>query len=197
MEWKNLMTINLAKGENVDLTKQAGGSLTKLRIGLGWDARTTDGSPFDLDASVVALDASGFCFGKEWFVYFNQLRSPGDVIVHQGDELTGDTAGDDEQIVADLAALPGDVDKLVVAVTIHKAAERAQNFGMVSNAYCRVLDENTGTELARFDLSEDAGGKNVLVFGEAYRKDGGWKFKALGDGFSTEMQGLIDTYKIS
>lgn len=189
--------INLSKGSNVDLTKEAGGALTVIRFGLGWDARKGAGDSFDLDASAVGLGADGMSAGEDWFVFYNRLTSPGGEIVHQGDELTGDSAGDDEQIVVDLTKLPDTIAELAIAVTIHKAIERGQNFGMVENAYVRVLDETNGTELARYDLSEDGSGLNTIVFGKAYRKDGAWKFKALGDGFNTELQGLVDAYKIA
>lgn len=191
------MTVNLTKGGNVDLTKEAGGVLNSIRIGLGWEARKTGGDDFDLDASIVGLGDNGLSAGADWFVFYNHLASPDGAITHQGDERTGETAGDDEQIVIDFTKLPADVHELVVAVTIHKAVERGQNFGLVDNAYVRVVDEATKTELARYDLSEDSSGNNTLVFGKAYRRDGAWKFKALGDsGFSNELQGIIDAYKV-
>jgi tellurium resistance protein TerD len=189
--------ISLAKGGNVDLTKEAGGVLSKIRIGLGWDLRKTGGDAFDLDASVVGLTDAGVSAGTDWFVFYNRLASPGNAIVHQGDELTGAAEGDDEQIVIDFSLLPDHIAELVVAVTIHEAGTRGQNFGMVDNAYVRVVNEDGGAELARYDLSEDGSGLNTVVMGKAYRKDGGWKFKALGDGFATEMQGIIDAYKIA
>ncbi|HEX4395727.1 MAG TPA: TerD family protein [Mycobacterium sp.] len=203
------MAINLSKGGKVNLTKEAGGTLTKVRVGLGWDVRRTDGDPYDLDASVIGIDASGGCVGKpvivdgesvgrEWFVYYNHPASPGDVIVHQGDNLTGGGDGDDEQIVIDLSRVPAEVVELVVAVTIHMAKARGgQNFGLVENAFVRVLDESSNTELARFDLTEDTTeGVNSLVFGKLYRHDGAWNFRAIGDGFTTELDGLVTAYRI-
>lgn len=195
--------INLNKvGDKVDLTKAAadtGGTLTKIRVGLGWDARQGGGESYDLDASVVTLDADGKSIGASWFVYFNNLASPNNVIVHQGDERTGDTAGDDEQIVIDLAALPPEAADLRIVVTIFEAAKRGgQTFAAVSNAYVRVLDENTGVELFRYDLSEDApAGTNALVVGKVYRHDGAWLFKAMGDGFPDEIDGIVNAYNIS
>lgn len=192
------MAITLAKGGNVDLTKEAGGVLTSIRIGLGWDLPKTSGVEFDLDASIVGLADNGLSAGEDWFVFYNRLQSPGAEIVHQGDERTGATAGDDEQIVIDLSRLPEHITELVVAVTIHEAATRSQNFGLVDNAYVRVVDETTGTELARYDLSEDGSTLDTMVFGKAYRKDGAWKFKALGgDGFSGGLQGIVDAYKVA
>lgn len=195
----NSVTVNLTKGGKVDLTKAAGGTLTKIRVGLGWDARKTTGPDYDLDASIVALNAAGTCLSKDWFVYYNNLRAPGDAIVHQGDELTGGLAGDDEQIVVDLTALPADVVDLRVVVTIYEARARGgQSFSLVDNAFVRVVDETTGSELSRYDLSEDTEpGVNALVFGRIYRHDGAWNFKALGDGFTDELQGLVDAYKIA
>lgn len=207
---ENPMTINLSKGGKVDLTKEAGGTLTKVRVGLGWDVRRTTGDAYDLDASVIGLDASGGCFGKpvtnsagqavgrEWFIYYNHPASPDNVIVHQGDNLTGSGTGDDEQILIDLARVPADVTELVMAVTIHEARARGgQNFGLVENAFVRVIDETSGTELARYDLTEDTdAGVNSLVFGKLYRRDQAWNFRAIGDGFKDELQGLVTAYKI-
>lgn len=202
------MSINLSKGGKVDLTKAAGGTLTKVRIGLGWDIRRTDGPAYDLDASVIGCDASGGCVGKpvmvngqsvgrEWFTYYNHPASPENVVVHQGDNLTGSGTGDDEQILIDLARVPADITELVVAVTIHEAKVRNQNFGLVENAFVRVVDETSGTELARFDLTEDTDqGVNSLVFGKLYRRDQAWNFRAIGDGFTEELQGLVTAYRI-
>lgn len=207
---ENPMAINLSKGGKVDLTKAAGGTLTKVRVGLGWDIRRTDGPGYDLDASVIGLDASGGCAGKpvtvngqsvgrEWFVYYNHPASPDDVVVHQGDNITGSGTGDDEQVLIDLARVPADITELVVAVTIHEAKTRGgQNFGLVENAFVRVVDETTATELARFDLTEDTeAGVNSMVFGKLYRRDQAWNFRAIGDGFTEELQGLVTAYRIS
>lgn len=205
----NPMAINLSKGGKVDLTKEAGGTLNKVRIGLGWDVRRTDGPAYDLDASIIGLDASGGCVGKpvmvddkvvgrEWFVYYNHPASPGNVIVHQGDNLTGGGDGDDEQILVDLSQVPAEVTELVVAVTIHQAKARGgQNFGLVENAFVRILDESSNTELARFDLTEDTTeGVNSLVFGKLYRRGESWNFRAIGDGFTNELDGLVTAYRI-
>jgi tellurium resistance protein TerD len=192
------MSVNLVKGGKVDLTKQAGGTLDKIRIGLGWDARKTDGPDYDLDASVVVLDNTEQCIGTDWFVYYNNLTSPAAAIVHQGDELTGGKEGDDEQIVIDLTKLPSNATDLRIVVTIYEARARGgQSFALVKNAFVRVIDESTGTELSRYDLSEDTEpGVNALVFGKVYRHDGGWNFRALGDGFTDELDGLVRAYKI-
>ena len=196
---ENRMTVNLTKGGKVDLTKAAGGTLTKARVGLGWDVRRTDGQAYDLDASVIACGSDGMSAGQDWFVFYNNPKAPGDVIVHQGDNLTGSGTGDDEQVLIDLAGIPASIAELVVAVTIHEARQRGgQNFGLVENAFVRIVDESTGTELARFDLTEDTdAGVNSLVFGKLYRRDTGWNFRAIGDGFTEELQGLVTAYKIA
>lgn len=206
---ENPLSVNLSKGGKVDLTKAAGGTLTKVRVGLGWDTRRTTGEAYDLDASIIGIDSSGKCVGKpvlvngdsvgrEWFVYYNHLASPDNVVVHQGDELTGGKTGDDEQILIDLARVPAEVTELVAAVTIHQARARGkQNFGLVENAFVRVVDESTGTELARYDLTEDTEeGVNSLVFGKLYRHNGAWNFRAIGDGFTEELDGLVTAYHI-
>jgi tellurium resistance protein TerD len=196
---ENRMSINLSKGGKVDLTKAAGGTLNSARIALGWDVRRTDGQPYDLDSSVIGLGADGFSVGGDWFVFYNNPKAPGDVVVHQGDNLTGAGHGDDEQIVVNLAQIPAHVTELVVAVTIHEAKQRGgQNFGLVENAYVRVIDESNGTELARYDLTEDTDpGVNSLVFGKLYRRGDAWNFRAIGDGFTEELAGLVAAYRIS
>ncbi|MER7002233.1 TerD family protein [Dactylosporangium sp. NPDC000555] len=191
------MTVNLVKGGKVDLTKAAGGTLAKVRIGLGWDARKTAGADFDLDASVVGLTDAGVSAGPDWFVYYNNLQAPGGVIAHQGDNLTGTGSGDDEQILIDLAAMPADVVDLRIVVTIYEARKRSQTFGSVENAFVRVVDEATGAELSRYDLTEDTEpGVNALVFAKLYRHNGGWSFRAIGDGFTDELEGLVHAFKI-
>lgn len=193
------MTVNLTKGGKVDLVKEAGGTLTRIQVGLGWDTRQTAGDAYDLDASVIALNASGVSPGAPWFVFYGNLKAPGDAIVHHGDNLTGTGTGDDEQISVNLAAIPDDITELMIAVTIYEAAKRSgQSFALVNNAFVRVSDESTGTELARYDLTEDtAPGVNCLVFAKVYRHGGTWNLKAIGDGFTNELQGLVDTYKIA
>lgn len=196
---ENTLSINLPKGSKVDLTKAAGGTLTNVRVALGWDVRRTDGQAYDLDASVIAVGADGFSVGGDWFVFYNNPKAPGGAIVHQGDNLTGSGTGDDEQILIDLAVMPANVTELVVAVTIHEAKTRGgQNFGLVENAFVRIVDESSGTELARYDLTEDTdAGVNSLVFGKLYRRDQAWNFRAIGDGFTEELAGLVAAYHIA
>ncbi|MCZ9347317.1 TerD family protein [Streptomyces sp. TRM76130] len=182
------MGVTLAKGGNVSLSKAAP-NLTQVMVGLGWDARSTTGAPFDLDASAL-LCAGGRVLGDEWFVFYNQLRSPDGSVEHTGDNLTGEGEGDDESLLVDLAKVPERCDKIVFAVSIHQADERGQSFGQVGNAFIRVVDQADGRELARYDLSEDASAETAMIFGEVYRHRGEWKFRAVGQGYASGLQGI-------
>jgi tellurium resistance protein TerD len=193
------MAISLAKGGNVSLTKQAAESgtaqLTTLTVGLGWDARTTTGVDFDLDASAIGVRADGKVLSDGHFVFFNNMKSPEGAIQLTGDNLTGEGEGDDESIIVDLTQVPADIDKIVVPVSIYGAQERAQNFGQVRNAYIRVFDQS-GTELVRYDLSEDYSTETVVIFGEIYRNNADWKFRAVGQGH-TDLAGLARDYGVN
>ncbi|MFD9129897.1 TerD family protein [Kitasatospora sp. NPDC059571] len=182
------MSVTLAKGGNVSLTKAAP-NLTQVQIGLGWDARSTTGAPFDLDASAL-LCAGGRVLGDEYFVFYNNLRSPEGSVEHQGDNLTGDGEGDDEVVQVNLDLVPVQVDKVVFAVSIYDAEARIQNFGQVSNAYIRVVNLTDGREIARYDLSEDASSETAMIFGELYRYQGEWKFRAVGQGYASGLRGI-------
>ncbi|GGQ51306.1 TerD family protein [Kitasatospora griseola] len=182
------MTVTLAKGGNVSLTKAAP-DLTQVRIGLGWDARSTTGAPFDLDASAL-LCSAGRVLGDEYFVFYNNLRSPEGSVEHQGDNLTGDGDGDDEVVEVHLDLVPVQIDKVVFAVSIYDADARLQSFGQVSNAYIRVVNVGDGSEIARYDLSEDASGETAMIFGELYRYQGEWKFRAVGQGYASGLRGI-------
>jgi tellurium resistance protein TerD len=177
------MAVSLSKGGNVSLSKEAPG-LKTVSVGLGWDTRVTDGSAFDLDASVFLLGDNGQVRSDADFVFYNNKLGAGGTVEHQGDNTTGEGAGDDEVVKVALDRLPADVAKLSFAVTIHEADGRRQNFGMVSNAYIRVVNADGGTEIARYDLSEDASTETAMTFGELYRHNGEWKFKAIGQGFA-------------
>ena len=177
------MALSLVKGQNTTL--DAG--LQKVIVGLGWDEREDAGDAFDLDASAFLLNSDNKVRSDDDFIFFNQLSSKCGSVVHQGDNLTGAGDGDDEQIVVDLPKVPSDVERIVFIVTIYKAKERHQNFGMVSNAFIRVVDTATNDEIARFDLGEDACLNTTLVFGELYRRNGAWKFRALGQGYDFEI----------
>lgn len=187
------MAINLQKGGNVNLSKEAPG-LKLLTIGLGWDARATDGAAFDLDASVFMLKTDGKVRSGADMIFYNNLKSACSSVIHQGDNKTGDTAGDDESISIDLSKIPSDIEKVSFCVTIHEAAERKQNFGAVSKAYVRSINAEGGVELARFDLSEDGSVETAMTFGELYRSGTDWKFKAVGQGFAGGLGPLANSF---
>ncbi|MDY0814052.1 TerD family protein [Kitasatospora purpeofusca] len=182
------MSVTLAKGGNVSLTKAAP-NLTQVQIGLGWDARSTTGAPFDLDASAL-LCSSGRVLGDEYFVFYNNLKSPEGSVEHTGDNLTGDGDGDDEVVLVNLDLVPPQVDKVVFPVSIYDAENRGQNFGQVRNAYIRVVNSVDGQEIARYDLSEDASSETAMIFGELYRYAGEWKFRAVGQGYASGLRGI-------
>ncbi len=190
------MAITLQKGGNVSLSKTDPG-LVNAVIGLGWDARSTDGSPFDLDGSVFLLGDSGKVLSDAHFVFYNQKTSPDGAVVHSGDNKTGAGEGDDEQIKINLPKVDTAIQRVVFAVTIHEAETRRQNFGQVRNAFIRVLNQDSNTELARFDLSEDYSTETAMVFGEIYRHNGEWKFKAVGQGFAGGLQALATDHGVN
>ncbi len=190
------MAISLQKGGNVNLSKEAPG-MKKMLVGLGWDVRATDGAEFDLDASAFLLGSSGKVRGDADFIFYNQPKSTDGSIQHGGDNHTGEGEGDDESIMIELDKVPADVEKIAVAVTIHDAEPRRQNFGMVSSAYVRCVNSDGNVEVARFDLSEDASTETAMIFGEIYRHAGEWKFKAIGQGFQGGLGPLAKTFGVS
>lgn len=187
--------VNLVKGQKVDLTKGNEG-LKEIVIGLGWDTNKYDGDNFDMDASAFLLGGNGRVKNSDDFVYYNNLRHPSGAVIHTGDNLTGEGAGDDEQIIVDLSKVPADVEKIDFTVTIYDAASRMQNFGMVSNAYIRVVNKDTNEELIRYDLGEDYSTETAMVLGELYRHNGEWKFNAIGAGYSGGLQALCNSFGI-
>lgn len=189
-----MATISLQKGQKIDLTKGNPG-LSKIVVGLGWDTnKYSGGQDFDLDASVFLLDANGKAGGIEDFIYYNNLVGGNGSVTHTGDNRTGEGEGDDEQIKVDLALVPTHVDKIAVTVTIHDAVQRSQNFGQVSNAFVRVVNENDGNEVLRYDLGEDYSIETAVVICELYRHQGEWKFNAVGSGFSGGLSALCKDY---
>ncbi len=190
------MAISLQKGGNVNLSKEAP-SLKKLIVGLGWDPRSTDGAAFDLDGSAFLLKGDGKVRSDADFIFYNNLKSADGSITHLGDNTTGQGDGDDEQLSIDLAVVPADVERVVVAVTIHDADARRQNFGQVGKAYIRVLNADGDKEIARFDLSEDGSTETAMIFGEVYRAGTEWKFKAVGQGFAGGLGPLARSYGIN
>src|ERR1700709_2062414 len=157
--------VSLTKGGNVSLTKAAPG-LTAVTVGLGWDARTTDGQDFDLDASAIACGSNGKVLSDRHFVFFNNLTSPDGAVEHTGDNLTGEGEGDDEQVKVNLVGVPPEVDKVVVTVSIYDAEARQQSFGQVRNAFIRVVNQADDREITRYDLTEDASTETAMIFGE-------------------------------
>jgi len=190
------MSVSLTKGANISLSKEAPG-IEELQIGLGWDARSTDGVDFDLDASCFMLNASGKVRNDYDFIFYNNLKSACGSVEHTGDNLTGAGDGDDETILVDLNKVPADVEKLAFTVTIHEASARHQNFGMVSNAYIRIVNRKDNKEVARFDLTEDASTNTAMIFGEVYRHSGQWKFRAVGQGFDGGLGPLAKNFGVN
>ncbi|QSE93069.1 TerD family protein [Rhodococcus pseudokoreensis] len=190
------MGVSLTKGGNVSLTKEAP-NLTAVAVGLGWDARSTTGTDFDLDASAIGEGADKKVVSDQHFVFFNNLRSPDGSIEHVGDNTTGEGEGDDEVINVNLAAVPANIESILFPVSIYDAETRSQSFGQVRNAYIRVVDQANGNELARYDLSEDASTETAMVFGELYRHGAEWKFRAIGQGYASGLAGIARDYGVN
>ncbi|GAB3974933.1 TerD family protein [Streptomyces sparsus] len=190
------MGVSLSKGGNVSLTKEAP-NLTAVMVGLGWDARTTTGSEFDLDASALLTNAEGRVNGDQNFVFFNNLKSPDGSVEHTGDNTTGEGDGDDEVLKVNLAGVPADVAKIVFPVSIYEAEARQQSFGQVRNAYIRVVNQADNNELARYDLTEDASTETAMVFGELYRHGAEWKFRAIGQGYASGLRGIAQDFGVN
>ena len=190
------MALSLQKGGNLSLSKEDPG-LTKILIGLGWDPRTTDGAEFDLDASAFMLDASGKVRGEHDFIFYNQLRSPDGSVEHTGDNRDGEGDGDDESLKIDLTKVSADIQKVVIAVTIHDAEQRRQNFGQVANSFIRIQNDVSGKEIVRYDLGEDCSTETAVVFGEIYRHNSEWKFRAVGQGFAGGLKSMCHQFGLS
>ncbi len=190
------MSVALTKGGNVSLSKSAP-NLTSISVGLGWDARSTTGAAFDLDASALLTGANGRVLSDEHFVFFNNLKSPDGSVEHTGDNLTGEGEGDDETLNVELALVPAEVQKIVFTVSIYEAEQRGQAFGQVTNAYIRVVNRADGVELARYDLSEDASTETAMIFGEVYRRDAEWKFRAVGQGYASGLRGIAIDFGVN
>lgn len=195
------MAFNLEKGGRFNLSKEAPG-LSKVRLGLGWDANGFDtGAAFDLDVSVFGLAASGKIADDSHFIYFNQLATANGSIKHNGDNQSGNAAGDDETIDVDLSLLDPSVTEVSIIVTIHKADERKQNFGQVKNSVIRLYDaaklaagDAAGATLAKYELEDDFSAETAVQFGSLYKKDGQWLFKAVGAGFKKGLGDFVKAY---
>ena len=187
------MELSLSKGGNLSLSKEAPG-MTKVLVGLGWDARSTDGQDFDLDASAFLLKADGKVRADSDFIFYNQLKSVDGSVEHTGDNRTGEGDGDDEAIKVDLSKVPADIDRIAFTVTIHEADARRQNFGQVRNAFIRIVNQDNNSEVARYDLAEDASTETAMIFAELYRNGAEWKFRAVGQGFAGGLKPLAESY---
>ena len=189
------MAISLNKGGNLSLSK-TDPTLVRILIGLGWDERATDGASFDLDASAFLLTASGRVRGDHDFIFYNQLKSQDGSVEHTGDTRSGQGDGDDESLVVDLSKVSPEIEKVAVTVTIHDAQSRGQNFGQIANAFIRVVNQDSGIEIVRFDLAEDYSTETAMVFGEVYRHNGEWKFRAVGQGYAGGLAAMCQQYGI-
>ena len=190
------MPINLSKGQKVSLTKGNPG-LKNIMVGLGWDVNAFDtGADFDLDASVFLCGANGKCPTEKEFIFYGNLKHPSESVEHMGDNLTGGGEGDDEQIMIDLTKVPANIEKIAFTVTIYEADARRQNFGQVSNAFIRIVDQSNGQELIRYDLGEDFSIETAVVVGELYKHNVEWKFNAIGSGFQGGLAALCGHYGI-
>ncbi|BCM92268.1 general stress protein 16U [Abditibacteriota bacterium] len=190
------MAISLNKGGNLSLSK-TDPNLRKISVGLGWDVRSTEGAAFDLDASCFLLGETNKVRSDADFIFYNQLKSVDGSVEHTGDNLTGEGEGDDESINVDLSRVPAEIFKLAFTVTIHEAQSRGQNFGQVQSAFIRVVNAETGVEIVRYDLSEDASTETAMNFGEVYRNSGEWKFRAVGQGFAGGLGPLARNYGVN
>ena len=187
------MALSLSKGGNLSLSKEAPG-MTKVLVGLGWDARSTDGQDFDLDASAFLLKADGKVRADSDFIFYNQLKSTDGSVEHTGDNRTGEGDGDDEAITIDLSKVPAEIDKIAITVTIHEADARKQNFGQVRNAFIRLVNQDNNNEVVRYDLAEDASTETAMIFAELYRNGAEWKFRAVGQGFNGGLKPLAESF---
>ncbi len=182
------MSISLQKGQKVSLSKDNAG-LSKIVVGLGWDEvqRPRGGffapkpQPIDCDASAIMLK-NGRLVDNADLIYFGNLRHRSGTVSHMGDNLTGAGDGDDEQIIIDLASVPQEYDKIVIVVNIYQAVQRKQHFGMIQNAFIRLVDARNNNEMCKYNLTDNYSGMTAMIFGEVYRYNGEWKFSAIGQG---------------
>ncbi len=189
-----LMSINLTKGERINLSKEAPG-MKKAGVGLGWDVNATDtGSQFDLDVSVFMLGENGKVPNEKYFVYYNNLESSDGAVMSSGDDRTGEGGGDDETIRVELSKVDAAIQEIVFVVTIYEAEARRQNFGQVRNSFIRIYDEETQTEVTRYELDEDFSRETALEMGRLYKKDGEWRFQAVGQGYNSGLEAFVSQY---
>ncbi len=187
------MAVQLTKGARVNLSKQF--NLKKALAGLGWDINRYEGSAdFDLDLVIFECDKNNRCLDDQHLIFYNNMQDPETAVKHSGDNRTGAGDGDDESVHINFDAINPNVEKLVVAVTIYEAKARNQNFGMVDNAYIRVINEETGEEVARYDLTEEYSIQTSLVVAEFYKKNGDWSMRAVGEGYAKELVDFCREY---
>ncbi len=189
------MAISLSKGQKVSLTKEKPG-LKNLMVGLGWDVNAFEGADFDLDASAFMVGANGKCPSEKEFIFYSNLKHPSGAVESMGDNRTGGGDGDDEQIMVDLSKVPSNIERIAFTCTIYEADSRGQNFGQVSNAFIRIVDQDSGEEILRYDLGEDFSIETAIVVGELYKHNGDWKFNAIGSGFQGGLAALCSHYGI-
>lgn len=183
------MAINLQKGQRENI------NAPKFIIGLGWDTNSSStGFGFDLDASVFILGDNKKIISDSHFIFYNNLKSPDESVIHTGDNLTGDDDGDDEQIKIDLTKISSTAKEVCIVVTIHDAENRKQNFGQVRNSFIRVVDDSTNTEMLKYELEEDFSIETAVEFGRIYNKDGQWKFEAIGMGMKGGLEEYLNKY---
>lgn len=181
--------INLEKGQRVNV------ELQKFTIGLGWDTNESDtGADYDLDASAFILGENRKILSDEYFVFYNNLKSPDGSVTHTGDNLTGEGDGDDESIRVDLSKINPKAVEICFVVTIHEADERRQNFGQVRNSFIRIYNTETGEEIMKYELEEDFSIETSVEFGRLYKKNGQWKFEAIGVGYKQGLAGYLAKY---
>ena len=201
------MAISLQKGQKIDLQKKDGSQLTNILVGLGWKEVQQKGglmglfkqkADVDIDASVIMLNANGKIPTKEEVIFFNHKDHPSGCVHHCGDNLVGGKMGgmdDSEQILVDLTRVPQNIDRIVFVVNIYNCVQRKQHFGMVENAYLRIVDKGAGETIASYNLTEDYSGKTSMVVGEIYRRGDGWKFNAIGQpGYDPGIADLVNRY---
>jgi tellurium resistance protein TerD len=182
------MAINLEKGQRQNI------AAPKFTVGLGWDSNTSStGEAFDVDASIFVLGANGKLVSDSHFVFYNNLSTPDGAVTHTGDNLTGDGDGDDEKVIVDLSKISSDVAEITFVVTIHKAAERRQNFGQIRNSFIRIVDTNN-TEIVKYELDEDFSIETAVEFGRIYKRNDEWKFEAVGNGMKGGLQDFLNKY---
>lgn len=184
------MAINLQKGQKIDI------GLTKMTIGLGWDPNEGTGHDFDLDASAIMIDSNRKLVGEDYFIFYNNLKSPDDALTHTGDDPTGGNSDgdDDEAIVIDLEKVDSRVEEILFVVTIEDFERRKQNFGQVRNSYIRIVDNSNNEEIAKYELDEDFSIETGVEFGRLYKRNGAWKFEASGIGYKADLGFFLEKY---